>query len=397
VSNTLTIAEPTVDVLMLTYAGIQLERGPASTGSFSMIAQLPYVADQTTYTYVDASGQSTDWYRSARYTALGALGPYSQSWPVSKPDLPGISLAEIEQATARRIGPYYCLAMDRQVPSTASLQRAYFPGLKSTVELDLVTNLWLLRRGVDFQGNPVDVVEDDRQRTVAIYDPAAGGVTVDRPWSVVPAPGEVCEFHHLNPGQELRPAVQAGLRRCFFGDRYSLGSGYIFEADLTAALPWLTDTKWVWQIQLWSPWTGTPAEIPFVTFIQSGHVCIRLQAGGYPGFSGANFASEVQVLLERPVSSWVNQTESTVGPTLDDDMLEVDLDYAASAGHIEAWHNFPGRMAAAAAGGLQSTQAMAALEFTRQAAVRAPRKPDQWGLESVFGPGYSGVHTVVNA
>jgi hypothetical protein len=307
-----------------------------------------------------------------------------------------VTLAEIEQETARRVGPFYVLSMYQQTPSTANFERAYFPGLRSSVEQDLVTNLWLLRRGIDYLGTPVVVDSVDRQRTVAVYDPQDGSVQIDRPWSVAPAPGEVCEFHHLDPEQQLRPAVRAGLRRCFFSDRYSMGNGFIFEADLTAALPWLTEPRWVWSVQLWSAWYGTPRDLPFVTFSQSGHVCIRVQAGGYPGFAGVNFAGEVHVILERPTSTWVNQMESVVGPTADGDMLEVDLDYAAAAGHIEAWHQFPARLQAAAAGGTQATQAMASLEFTRQARLHGPHKPDRWAFETLVGIN-AGSLTVVNA
>src|SRR5215510_12495851 len=119
-----------------------------------------------------------------------------------------VTLAQIEQETARKVGPYYRFAMDRQVPTTANFGRAFFPALRSVVEQDLVTNLWLLRRGLDETGAVVAVPPDDRQRTVAHYDPAQGLVEVDRPWSAAPAPAEVCEFHHLDPEQELRPAVR---------------------------------------------------------------------------------------------------------------------------------------------------------------------------------------------
>lgn len=304
------------------------------------------------------------------------------------------TLAAIEQETARRVGPFYMLPMDRQTPSTANFERAFFPGLRSTVEQDLVTNLWLLRRGVDWLGATVPVDPADRQRTVAVYDALEGVVQVDRPWTTSPAPGEVCEFHHLDPIQELRPAVRAGLRRCFFADRYSMGSGAIFEADLTAALPWLTETRWVWGLELWSPFYGTPRQLPFVAFSQAGHVCVRLQAGGYPGYGTAGLYGEVHLVLERPTSTWVNFLESTTGPTDDDDVLEVDLDYAAAAGHIEAWHHFPAKLQAAAAGGTQATQQMAATEFTRQGLLHAPRRPDPYGFESgLFG----GPLVVVNA
>ena len=87
----------------------------------------------------------------------------------------------------------------------------------------------------------------------------------------------------------------------------------------------------------------------------------------------------------RPHWSWVNGADSTTGPVSDDDVLSVDLDYAASAGHIEAWHLFPSRMFAAAAGNLQATQEMAAREFTRQSMIWAPPAPREIRFSEYVG------------
>jgi hypothetical protein len=93
----------------------------------------------------------------------------------------------------------------------------------------------------------------------------------------------------------------------------------------------------------------------------------------------------VWVSAWRPASSWVNGAESLTGPTNDGDLLDVDVDYAAAAGHIEAWHRFPARMVAAAAGGTQATQQMAAQEFSRQANLYGPRRPTTIGFRSTHG------------
>jgi hypothetical protein len=296
-----------------------------------------------------------------------------------------VTLAELERQTARRVGPYYEAILDQQVPSTANFQTVFIPSLQSTVEQDLVTNLWLLRRGVDWQRNSVTVDPADRQRLVAIYDAAQGEVTVERPYSVIPAAGEVVEFHHLNPDLELRVVVRNGLRRCFFEDRFNLGTGYIYEADLTAALPWLTDEHSIDRVQVApfpSGFYSSPWDLPFEVFGQGGHVCIRLNTGGMGPFYGG-----VLVTLYRPHFSWVNDADAPNGPTQDADTLDVDMDYAAAAAHIEAWHSFPARLQAAAAGGLQATQAMAALEFSRQSLIWFPQRPPIWGFSEVFGAG----------
>jgi hypothetical protein len=300
-----------------------------------------------------------------------------------------VTLAELEQETARKVGPYYRFAMDRQVPTTANLQRAFFPALRSMVEQDLVTNLWLLRRGIDETGAAVVVLPDDRQRTVSNYDPSLGLVEVDRPWSTAPVPAEVAEFHHLDPEQELRPAVRAGLRRTFFEERFSLGTSPVYEADLTAAAPWVTNLRQVSRVQTClGGFYGGVCDIPYTVFGQSGHVCIRLM--------GSSGCGGVLVTLYRPHFSWVNGAISTTGPTADTDTLEVDPDYAAAAGHIEAWHNVPAKLQAAAAGNLQATQAMAALEFTRQSHIWFPQQPDLLRVGGFVGAGSRSL-LVVNA
>jgi hypothetical protein len=306
-----------------------------------------------------------------------------------------VTLADIERAAAHRVGPYYQMILDRQVPTTATFDTVLVPMLRSNIEQDLVTNLWLLRRGIDWQGNPVTVDLFDRQRLVSVYDPERGAVTVERPYSVPPVVGEVVEFHHLDPMLELREAVRAGLRRCQFEDRFNLGPGYIYEADLTAALPWLDDLKMVKRMQT-GPWPSNglgccPQDVPFAVFGECGHVWIRVCGPcNYPFFGG------LLITIHRPHFSWVNGTDTVDGPTFDDDTLNVDLDYAASAAHIEAWHMFPAKMTAAAAGGLQATQQMAALEFTRQSFVHRLPSHDRYGFESLFGHGF-GRPLVVNA
>jgi hypothetical protein len=81
--NTISLAEPDVDSLVGIWTGLQLERGPASGGPFSVLVQIPYVAHQTTYTYSDATGSLSDWYRFVRYGPGGVFGTYSDAWPVT--------------------------------------------------------------------------------------------------------------------------------------------------------------------------------------------------------------------------------------------------------------------------------------------------------------------------
>ena len=306
-----------------------------------------------------------------------------------------ITLAQLEAEVGRRVGPYVETFTDRQIPSTASSTFAFFPELRSTIDLDSVTNLWSLRRGVCM--DPVtgefddydDVPIEDRQRLVAEYDPARGQVFVDRPWGTsLPEPGEWFEFHHLNPSMELRKAVQAGLRRCFLQERLQVvPTSQYGDIDLTAQCPWLTDGKQVQRVEY--GWASPVAEAPFGTVVSGGHVFLT-------GTTGTYAPTTLWLTALRPAWSWVNGADSTSGPTGDWDELDVDLDYAAAAGHIEAWHLFPARLQAAAAGGLMATQEMAAREFTRQSLFRFPSGQPNVGFKTVVGLG-SGSPTWVNA
>src|SRR5262249_29402284 len=154
-----------------------------------------------------------------------------------------ITLAQLEQEVARRAGPYYRFFADRQVPSTATFDYVNFPELRTNADLDLVTNLWMLRRG-DCYDEPDEIVPMDpvdRQRTVSTYQAQAGRVFPDRPWAAIPESGEYMEFHHLNPEQELRPAVLAGLARCYMSDLVQASPTQQFGGiDLTVQYPWLT-------------------------------------------------------------------------------------------------------------------------------------------------------------
>jgi len=284
-----------------------------------------------------------------------------------------ITLAQLERETARRVGPYAEHQTDRQLPSTASFNWVNFPQLRSDMGIDLVTNLWLLRRGASAA---------DRQRLVSTYDSDTGRVLPERPWSVVPPAGETCEFHHLNPEQELRVAVLAGLRRCFLPDNVRADPTQLFGGlDLTAQFPWLTDP---WQIaRVRYGWLSPFGDAPWDSYTRMGHLILI-------GMFGNFLPMSVWVEAWRPAWSWVNGDESD-GPTSDDDVLEVDLDYAASAAHIEAWHRFPARLQAAAAGGLQATQTMAAQEFERMAGIFGPsQRPVSIGFREVVRLGSGG-------
>ncbi len=291
-----------------------------------------------------------------------------------------ITLAQLEQETARRTGPFFQAAQDSGVPTSSTTAAAYMPTLKSSAVLGGPENLWLLRRGLLSSGaaTPQPVDPADRVRLVQTFDPGSGRVVVDRNWLNSMQPDELADFTHLHPQQELRQSVMAGLRRCFLQELVPavLTTPY-GDIDLTYQYPWLTNPDQVTRCQYgWQkPWADTT----FEAYQQQGHVLLG-------GTSGSYAPSNLWVSALRPAWSLVNDVESTTGPTADDDVLSVDLDYAASAAHIEAWHLFPAHMFAAAAGNLQATQEMAAREFTRQSLIWGPEPNRRIGFSQVFGP-----------
>jgi hypothetical protein len=375
-SNQIQFSELLVDTLLPTWTGVELWHATGPAGPFTLLATIPYVAHQTAYTYTDAAGLTTDWYELRRYGPGPTYGSYSAAWTVTAP-VGQVTLAQIEQATAPRLGPYVTHTQSSTSHATTSL--AYFDTLKSNANPGGVENLWMLRRGVLSSGALVTVATADRQRLAATYDPLAGSVAPDRLWTTPPADGEVIEFMHLDPVHELRPAVLSGLARCYFEDRVALtlpAAGA--EHDLTTLAWWITRPDQVRRYQVGPLGTTLlPDDVGWTQpFEQGGHVWLAGSPDGYP--------SALVVTALRPVSTWVNGADSATGPTLDTDTLSVSLEYAAAAAHIEAWKLFPAKLKLAADGGFQSSQQAAASEFTRQAGVQRRRRRPGWSLGAPF-------------
>jgi hypothetical protein len=296
-----------------------------------------------------------------------------------------ISIMRLEQEVARRTGPFFQAAQDISVPTSSTTIAAYMPTLKTSALLGGPENLWLLRRGFTDEDPPQQLPAQfrdprDRIRMVQTFDPGAGRVVVDRNWRYPMQPNELADFCHLHPDQELRVSVRAGLRRCFLEDTFAavLTSAY-GDIDLTYQKPWITNPNQVTRVQY--GWAKPYGEAPFEATMQQGHVMLRNTSGPYA-------PANVWVTVLRPAGTLINGVDADPdGTYYDDDQLSVDLDYAASAGHIEAWHLYPSHMFAAAAGNLQATQEMAAREFTRQSLIWGPAPTRRIGFsEVVSGP-----------
>lgn len=301
------------------------------------------------------------------------------TFPASSPTSGGgqITLAQIEQATAPRLGPYYRRA--QSAATAATITNAYFDELKSAAAVGGVEGMFMLRRGQKADGTIVAVAAGDRQRIALPPDPNSGAVPPDRAWATPPASGEYVEFHHLDPTLELRPAVQGGLQRCFFEDRASVTlSGAATERDLTTAIFWITRPDQVRRYQFTT--TGAtllPADVSWAQpFEKGGHVWLAAWPDQYP--------NQLLVTGLRPHSTWVNGADSATGPTSDTDLLSVDLNYAVSAAHIEAWKLFAAKLKTAADAGYQATMAQAAAEFTRMATTQRRKRSGGWSLSAPF-------------
>jgi len=290
-----------------------------------------------------------------------------------------ITLAQLEQEVARRTGPFFQAAQDTSVPTTSTTVAAYMPTLKTTALLGGPENLWLVRRARYADGTPVLAPNNDptdRTRMVQAFDSSAGRVVVDRNWRNPMQPNELADFMHLHPDQELRKAVLAGLRRCFFPQRFGAATTSLYgDIDLSVQQPWITNPTQVVRVQY--GYYRPIGDTPFETIMQDGHVMLA----GWGSYAPAS----VWVTALYPHLNWVNGTYDPDGPSDDTDQLLVDLDYAASAGHIEAWHLFPSHMFAAAAANLQATQEMAAREFTRQTLIWGPEPSRTVGFQEVVG------------
>lgn len=259
------------------------------------------------------------------------------------------TLAQVEQETARRLGPYRRFAAAGGTASAVDVD-----DVRSTIDLGGWVGLYVLRRGESFALGDEIVGYDpaDRVRRIKAYDPQTGTWTLDRAYvGAAVAAGEAVEVHHLEPTHELRPAVLAGLRRCYVEDRVEVTlAGVASERSLTAEIPWLTKRGQVRSIHAGDPASlALPSSVGIATpFERAGAVWVQLEPDPFP--------SRMLVSVLRPVSTLVNGLDSLVGPTDDADVLTVDLDYAAAVCHMEAWRYVPQRLQPLADGRIYLTK-----------------------------------------
>lgn len=277
-----------------------------------------------------------------------------------------VTLRDIERELAPRVGIYR-----RFQAVSGTTTTVVVAALKSTIDQGGWENMFLLRRGTSSAVPPESAIvgfsADDRQRMVKTYTPATGELTVDQPWATAPIANEYFELHSLDPTYELRFAVQKGLERCFFVDRYPLTlTSLANERQLTGAvsnpLTWLTAEDQIFELDhglVGNTYIAPRVVHWFKAFTRAGDIWISTYPDPFP--------DTLHVIHRRAVSSFVNGADSTTGPTTDLDTLNVSVNYAAAAGLMECWRRFRDRLSPLVGVGMIASQAEAAADFTRQA------------------------------
>lgn len=344
--------------------------------------------------------------------------PTTPDFPVAPTPADTVSLREIEQEVARRVGPFSV----RVAGAGSGGATVVLPGVRSTIDLGGMEDLFVLRRGALANGTQLPTTAPDperpwspadRVRLVRQYRPQEGELEVDWPYEHPPVEGEEIELHHLDPDQELRPAVLAGLRRCYVVHRLEVDgtvSGAFDTIDLTERAPWLLTRDQVygvalgggapavsWRVEPYGGglflvlreytygksyvinrrpatamvWPAVPSALP------NGEAILgtwdRVAAHTWDELASEHTWDTVvfpygDALPDgNGAPDWTVRAGTANEPWQDEDRFPVHLDYAAAAGHIECWRSARPRLAAVSQLGLWAEQKEAAAEFTRVA------------------------------
>lgn len=353
----------------------------ADTATLSIVNSVGTVVLATTLIAPSTPGVYT--YETSSFPA----GSYTATWVFVAAGLPtdtisraftvdsaseiteGITLMALERLVARRIGPYRRISTLATGSTTSAI---YAPRLKSSLALGAYADQYVLRRGLTWGDDLVNnFVADDRVRLASNYDSPTGIITLDRAYARAVIDAEAVEFHSLDPDEELRPAVLDGLGRCFFWDTVSIsvtGSG-VYNINLTAAVPWLTQVNQVRQVDLSYPsQLLPPSRMSWWQPYRDGKDLKLYTKGGAVG--------SVTVTALRPANSLVNGETSLAGPNDDLDVLYIDPDYAAWAGVLECWKTLSEMLTPLANAAMRPSRTDAANEFTKKSMTIVQQVPE---------------------
>lgn len=293
--------------------------------------------------------------------------------PIAVPD--GVTLMRLERLIARRVGPY----REFRAGNGSSFAQFAATAIQSSLLLGSYEDQYMLRRGMNAQGALIPTYHvEDRTRVVSQYNAQNGFLIPDRFWTIAPDQnvGEIVEVMYLEPDQELRPAVVDCLRRCFFWDTIRITGSDQLEGsvNVSAAAPWITQPHQIREVGFGALSASTiPTRAKtWRVFQQGGHIQLALR-GGVPG--------AVSITALRPVYSLVNDELSLTGPNDDQDIVRVDLDYAAWAGVVELWKTVPERLAPLTHEALRLDLKTCAQELTKKSLLIANQIPDRIQLD----------------
>jgi hypothetical protein len=99
----ISLSVPDIDAVLEDYESIQLERAASYGGSYALVTTITLVADDTEYSYRDASGVATSYYRYRYYHSTGPVAS-SYSEPFAASFAPTTTRQELRQRAAYRLG-----------------------------------------------------------------------------------------------------------------------------------------------------------------------------------------------------------------------------------------------------------------------------------------------------
>lgn len=286
----------------------------------------------------------------------------------------GCTLADIERAIGRRVGPYW------RYPAVAgsTLSSLLIRKLRTNLDSGDYEELFILRRGRTISDALVpSFTTDDRQRLIAEYTPSFGALVPDRDWTNSAIPNESVEIHYLDPEQEMREISRQALSRCYFWDTAiitNVTTSVTREINVTASVPWITRKDQVRNVEF-GRLSHMRTRLMWWKAFQVGPD-VYMQVSGLP-------VGDLRITALRPHFTHVNGEMSYSGPDDDADILNVDLEYAARAGHITAWMMAPEKLTPVAALGLRLPMKLVADAFTSASYAYVKNEPEL--LQIAFG------------
>lgn len=241
-SNTLTLEEVLVDTLIPAWTGLEIWHASTQGGAYSLLAQVPYVAGQVTYTYVDLGGLASDWYEIRRYGPGPVYGSYSSTWSVTVGAPPRRSLVNYRRLLAEKLGGFSLVTTDTNAPDMLSIIASDLAG---GLDSDSYRQAWVYPTQTG-RIDPTGSAFKLRRVGTQALNTSTGQLTVTVPFPTIIASGVDVELHTLLPPVRhdkmpgLRGCLNAALAEMWTYARLALtGVGNQPSYDLSTVYEWL--------------------------------------------------------------------------------------------------------------------------------------------------------------